>query len=219
MKFDCQYNIQINHRQFKLEPDKQLYFDSLLSKLLRGLNIPRLFLYKSIVDDINNRSYPTISKESYTLMSEYYSNSLAIEPVTGNSITPFAVLPDKKFTIVKDRSTPVPLYEPFGDPLARSVNTIAQMIDMFYQKLEFSIISKDDVLNIYARLNRYLQWLRSLPPNVVKDKDVLFFIDKANAFGKSIQEARNKICHERGIITTNHTFEVSFISMANGAFK
>lgn len=218
-EFDCPIKLQLNYRAFTLEPDKPLYHDSTLSKLLRGLKMPRLFLYKSIVDDINNRSYSTLSRESYTLVSEYYSNSLVSEPVVGTLNTPYSILPEKKYMIVKDKSTPVPLYEPFGDPMSRSVNTVAQMIDMFYQNLEFSIISKDDVLQVYARLNRYLQWLKSLPMNVIKSKDVVFFVEKAMAFSKSIQEARNLICRERGIITTNNSFEVSLISMASGDFK
>jgi len=170
------------------------YFDK-----IKKLKVLSNTIYKDIVEDINNKVYDTLTKESYAPVSEYYATPVSEPHIYGRLITEYSTHPKTIPQAYKKKSeTPVPLYEPFGDPLSRSVSTIAQMVDMVHKKLEFSILNDSDVLEIFDKITLYINKVQQMEI-YNKDNKNMVMIERAIIFKEKMDHIKNRVLVKRGI--------------------
>lgn len=121
--------------------------------------------YADIVDHINHYPYKAVAPAKYTPISEY----------------------DKFFNLN-------PLYQPTDmDMPSNHALTIANMIDMYANNIEFRIPSNDDVFDIYNKLYMYMELLHK---NTKRDPVQEVFYQKGVAF-LEVCAKKCRLAHKR----------------------
>ena len=158
-------------------------------------------LYPDPITEINERKFATRTKASYAHIPEYYTlpiNTPYVDKGPG-PFHPYARY--SKHSTPKwatSDQTPELLLEPFGDMEIRSWSTMAEMVDMHYKHLPFTIIYDDDVISVYIFLFNFLESMRSV--YFTEDaRPYVDFLNRAVAFTKELKDLYLSICKKRHI--------------------
>ena len=124
-------------------------------------------IFLHIEDHINQRTYP-----------------LSDIPVTYGPMNPYFF----------DKNTCGPIHQPYDGETGRGRYCIIHMIDMYFNKIPFTIVENGDILDIEKNLKDYLLAIREVHSSTT-DKSTIELIRRTTAFYDQIYRAARKLRH------------------------
>lgn len=158
--------------------------------------------WQSYADHLNYQTYAVWKPTSYMRIPDTEPNGELAASHFNNDVTLNKYGAKTGKTVITSPSYR-PFFEPDNEEYSNARVTIADMSDMFFHKIKFTILDDNELLMIVELVEGYLNWARG---TTFADSAFKVFNDRLTELYNSLKYLQKRTCAKMGIPIPNNPF-------------